>query len=119
HWADPLLSLLVALLIMRSGWFVVKKATHILLEGSPDSIDIDAVKNKIIADIKTVSDVHHVHTWSLTNDKHLMSLHIKVDEYVDNYDVLRETKKLILNHFPVFHTTIQIEHLDCPDDNCC
>lgn len=119
YWADPLLSLLVALLIMRSGWFVVKKATHILLEGSPQSIDVDAVKSIIITNIKTITDVHHVHIWSLTNDKHLMSLHIKVDEHMDDYDVLRETKKLILNHFPVFHTTIQIEHLDCPDDNCC
>ncbi len=118
HWADPLLSLLVALLIMRSGWFVVKKATHILLEGSPDGIDSDGLKNKIITDIKTVTDVHHIHIWSLTNDKHLMSLHIKVDEHVNDYDVLRETKALILNNFPVFHTTIQIEHLDCPDDNC-
>jgi cobalt-zinc-cadmium efflux system protein len=118
HWADPLLSLLVALLIMRSGWFVVKKATHILLEGSPDVIDIEAVKNKIIADIKTVTDVHHVHTWSLTNDKHLMSLHIKVNEHVDDYDVLWETKELIQHNFPIFHTTIQIEHLDCPDDSC-
>lgn len=118
HWADPLLSLLVALLIMRSGWFVVKKATHILLEGSPQAIDIDAVKNKIITEIKTVTDVHHVHTWSLTNDKHLMSLHIKVVEHVDDYDVLKKTKELILHNFPVFHTTIQIEHLDCPDDNC-
>ncbi|GAA4812097.1 cation transporter [Marinicella pacifica] len=118
NWADPLLSLLVALLIMRSGWFVVKKATHILLEGSPDVIDIEAVKNKIIADIKTVTDVHHVHTWSLTNDKHLMSLHIKVNEHVDDYDVLWETKELIQHNFPIFHTTIQIEHLDCPDDSC-
>ena len=118
NWADPLLSLLVALLIMRSGWFVVKKATHILLEGSPDTIDIDAVKNKIFSDIKTVTDVHHVHTWSLTNDKHLMSLHIKVDEHVDDYDVLWETKELIQHNFPIFHTTIQIEHLDCPDDSC-
>lgn len=118
HWADPLLSLLVALLIMRSGWFVVKKATHILLEGSPDVIDIEAIKNKIIADIKTVTDVHHVHTWSLTNDKHLMSLHIKVNEHVDDYDVLWETKELIQHNFPIFHTTIQIEHLDCPDDGC-
>lgn len=118
YWADPLLSLLVALLIMRSGWFVVKKATHILLEGSPDTIDIDAVKNKIISDIKTVTDVHHVHTWSLTNDKHLMSLHIKVNEHVDDYDVLWETKELIQHNFPIFHTTIQIEHLDCPDESC-
>src|SRR5690606_34909524 len=118
YWADPLLSLLVALLIMRSGWFVVKKATHILLEGSPDTIDIDAVKNKIISDIKTVTDVHHVHTWSLTNDKHLMSLHIQVNEHVDDYDVLWETKELIQHNFPIFHTTIQIEHLDCPDESC-
>ncbi|KAA3638041.1 MAG: cation transporter [Proteobacteria bacterium] len=118
NWADPLLSLLVAMLIIRSGWQVVKKATHILLEGSPNNIDTDAVKNKIIADIKTVIDVHHIHTWSLTNDKHLMSLHIKVDEHVDDYDVLREIKELIERNFPIFHTTIQIEHLDCPDDAC-
>ncbi len=117
-WADPVLSVLVAVLILKSGWQVVKKSAHILIEGSPAGVDEQAVKQQLIQDIPSVVDVHHMHVWSLTNDINLMTLHVTVDEIQTETDVLKAIKSTLLSHFDIQHTTIQVEHLPCPDDDC-
>jgi len=117
-WADPVLSVLVALLILRSGWHVVKKSAHILIEGSPADINEEAVKQQLIKDIPSVNDVHHIHVWSLTNDINLMTLHVTIDEIQTETDVLKSIKSSLNKHFDIQHTTIQVEHLPCPDDDC-
>ncbi|TDR16773.1 cation diffusion facilitator family transporter [Marinicella litoralis] len=118
YWADPVLSVLVAVLILRSGWHVVKKSAHILIEGSPDEVDEAKVKQQLIADIPSVVDVHHIHVWSLTNDINLMTLHVTIDEIQTETDVLKAIKTSLKQHFEIQHTTIQVEHLPCPDDDC-
>ncbi len=118
YLADPILSILVALLIMKSGLAVVKKSAHILVEGSPDSVDEAVVKSLLVAEVDSVVDVHHIHVWSLTNDINLMTLHVQVDEIQHDSDVLKAIKSLLKEHFDVRHTTIQVEHLPCPDDDC-
>ncbi|WP_154223714.1 cation diffusion facilitator family transporter [Marinicella rhabdoformis] len=118
HWADPVLSLLVAILIVKSGWAVVKKSAHILIEGAPANWDPDEVKRHIIDSIDTVTGVHHIHAWSLTNEIQLITLHVQVSEVVDDADVLRQIKDLLNTQFDIQHSTVQIEHLPCPDDGC-
>ena len=118
HIADPILSVLVALLIIKSGWSVVKKSAHILLEGAPANIDEATVKQLLLSEIPAVIDVHHIHVWSLTNDIKLMTLHVQVDEIQHETDVLKLIKMLLQEHFEIQHTTIQVEHLPCPDDGC-
>lgn len=117
-WADPVLSILVAMLIIKSGWHVVKKSAHILIEGSPADIDEGKVKQQLIKDIPSVIDVHHIHVWSLTNDIALMTLHVTIDEIQTDLDVLKQIKSSLKQHFAIQHTTIQVEHLPCPDDDC-
>ncbi len=118
HIADPILSVLVALLIIKSGWSVVKKSAHILLEGAPANIDEATVKQLLLSEIPAVIDVHHIHVWSLTNDIKIMTLHVQVDEIQHETDVLKLIKTLLQEHFEIQHTTIQVEHLPCPDDGC-
>ena len=118
HWADPVLSLLVALLIVKSGWGVVKKSAHILIEGAPADWIKEDVKEKLINTIDTVIDVHHMHAWSLTNDIQLLTLHVQVSEVVNDADVLKQIKELLSTHFNIKHSTVQIEHLPCPDKDC-
>ncbi len=117
-WADPVLSVLVALLILKSGWQVVKKSAHILIEGTPAGVDEQQVKQQLIKDIPAVIDVHHMHVWSLTNDINLMTLHVTINEIQIETDVLKLIKSCLKHHFDVQHTTIQVEHLPCPDDDC-
>ncbi|MCB1584220.1 MAG: cation transporter [Xanthomonadales bacterium] len=118
NWADPVLSVLVALLILKSGLAVVKKSAHILIEGTPAHIDENEVRKLLVEKIATVTDVHHVHAWSLTNDINLMTLHVEINKVLHDTDVLKHIKQVIEQNFNIQHTTIQVEHLPCPDDEC-
>ena len=63
---DPLLSILVAVIIVRSGWRVVVDAGHILLEGAPQELDTRAIGPDLVANVTGVDSVHHLHVWSIT-----------------------------------------------------
>ena len=74
---DPILSVLVGLLVLRSAWRLVAEAGHILLEGAPAGVDAREIGPDIIANVPNVSDVHHVHVWSLTERKRMVTLHAR------------------------------------------
>ncbi|WP_275288651.1 cation diffusion facilitator family transporter [Halomonas elongata] len=106
---DPLLSLLVAALILRSAWKLTRESGHILLEGTPEGLDVEQVKRELAERLPEVRDVHHVHAWSLTPGHHLMSLHAILDEGADQERVLVEIKTMLSDAFAVEHSTIQVE----------
>lgn len=114
---DPILSLFVALLILRSAWMVVKESTHILLEGTPQDIDIEILQTAIIDAIPCVRDVHHVHVWSLTPEHPLLTLHVNVDPDADSTQVLQRVKQVLQDRFQIHHSTIQIEPAHCVDEH--
>jgi cobalt-zinc-cadmium efflux system protein len=112
---DPLLSVLVALLIFKSAWGLVKKSVHVLLEGVPDWLDIDDFKKELKKKVPLVQGVHHVHAWCLTSEHPLMTLHIDVCKGTDHEKVLKSVKSFINKQFGIDHTTIQIENGACID----
>ena len=112
---DPLLSLLVALLILRSAWMVVRQSTHVLLEGTPSEIDVSQLKSELVDRVPEVDDVHHVHVWTLASGKLVMTLHAHVRTDADGEQVLRALVSLCRQRFGVDHVTIQIEHGRCAD----
>ncbi|ESV30686.1 cation transporter, partial [Staphylococcus epidermidis APO27] len=65
-WADPLASVIVAVLVLISGWRVTKDAVHVLMEGTPKNVEIDAVI-KTIENIPGVNNMHDLHVWSITS----------------------------------------------------
>src|SRR5699024_10932827 len=78
-WADPLASVIVAVLVLRSGYFVTKSGLHVLMEGTPENADMDDVvepiKNK-----KGIEGIHDLHVWSITSGLIALSCHAVVDE---------------------------------------
>lgn len=114
---DPILSLFVALLILRSAWMVVKESTHILLEGTPQDIDVERLQTAIVEAIPSVRDVHHVHVWSLTPEHPLLTLHVNVDPDADSTQVLQRVKKVLEDRFQIHHSTIQVELAHCVDEH--
>ena len=62
---DPILSVVVALLILRSAWYLVKRSAHILLEGAPEWLDQDSMQNRLVERIPAINSIHHVHVWGL------------------------------------------------------
>lgn len=106
---DPLLSVLVACIILRSAWFLVRESGHILLEGAPDHLDVDKISADLVAAVPGVEDVHHVHAWSLTPDRPMLTLHARIADLSDSERVTRAIRLRLRERFGVDHVTVQIE----------
>jgi cobalt-zinc-cadmium efflux system protein len=112
---DPLLSLLVAAIIVRSGWKVVAAAGHILLEGAPEELDTRAIGPDLIANVEGVEDVHHVHVWSITQARRMVTLHALICETENSDRVVKDIKARLKEHFRLGHATVEIERGACAD----
>ncbi|HEY4343483.1 MAG TPA: cation diffusion facilitator family transporter [Parvibaculum sp.] len=114
---DPLLSVLVALLILRSAWNVTRDSAHILMEGTPTGLDPEAIKADLIAHVDGVADVHHVHAWSLGSGRPVATLHARLTPLADAHAAMTGIKARLGSHFGIGHATVQIEPGDCLDDH--
>jgi len=112
---DPLLSMVVALLILRSAWNVVSKAGHILLEGTPEDLDAVHIREVLKEEIGEVEDVHHIHIWSLTPGYPLLTMHVNVKAGSDYVLALQRIKHVLVTRFNIQHSTVQLEQEHCTD----
>ncbi|HVY18425.1 MAG TPA: cation diffusion facilitator family transporter [Rhodopila sp.] len=116
---DPLLSVLVALLVLRSAWAVIRRAAHILLEGTPEGFDAGQIRDAVAVAHPDVHDVHHVHVWSLTPERSLATLHVRVRGDASPGPVLRAVTRMLGDRFGLHHATVQIETENCPEGADC
>ena len=116
HWypADPLLSLAVSVLILRSGWQLTRDSAQVLLEGTPPGFDAAAVEREL-AGLPNVRSVHHIHAWSLTGETPIVTLHADCDDEADRQVVLETVTRTLRRRFGVEHVTVQIEYGECVD----
>lgn len=112
---DPLLSVLVALLIVRAAWGTLRRAWHVLMEGTPEDLDVPELRRALAEAVPGVSDIHHVHAWSLVPGRTLMTLHAGISEEADHDEVLHGLQRALAERFGVDHATIQIERNHCTD----
>ena len=112
---DPLLSLVVAAIIVRSGWQVVAEAGHILLEGAPGELDTRAIGPDLVAHVKGIEGVHHVHVWSITQSRRMVTLHACIGEKQNSDKAVRNIKARLKERFGLDHATIEIERGECAD----
>ncbi len=112
---DPILSVLVALLILRGAWEVVRQSAHILVEGTPVGIDVDELRSALHEAVPAVTDIHHVHVWSLTAERPLLTMHAVVAPETDRDAVLRDLVETLRGRFGIGHATVQVETGPCPD----
>ena len=113
---DPILSVVVAMLILRSAWQLVKRSGHILLEGAPEWLDVEELQEKVVAAVPQVSEVHHVHVWGLTQQHLMLTMHVVLNEMVgDTTPVVRKVKESLKTDFGISHSTIEVEFGDCAD----
>ena len=116
--ADPLLSILVALIILRSAWSVTAESAHILLEGAPAGIDLHHVIHDLEDNVDGVTDVHHAHLWSLDGRRSMMTLHARISESSRAEDVIGRIKIRLASVHGIGHATVEIETGDCATENC-
>lgn len=106
--ADPIISVLVALLILKSAWGIIKHSVHILMEGTPITIDQEKVK-EALTEIDGVINIHDLHIWTITSGLDSLSCHILIEDNRDSQEILQQAISKINEKFHIEHTTIQIE----------
>jgi len=115
---DPILSVLMSVLIVRSAWSLLRESTRILMEHAPDSIDLDRMRAALVGTVPGVRDVHDLHCWSLTSGQTMLTLHVALGDGAEAAAVLEEAKRVLEKDFAVSHSALQLERGDCPDKLC-
>jgi len=118
---DPLASMLIAILILLSGWGIVRETVSILLESTPRDIDMSVLVRDMQA-MRGVKSVHDLHVWSISSSLRALSAHILTDDVSISRgaQIQRDINLLLLNKYQIAHATIQLECEGCePDDLFC
>jgi len=106
--ADPIISVLVSLLILRGAWGIITHSVHILMEGTPVTIDQEEVK-RTLEEIEGVRDVHDLHIWTITSGLDSLTCHLLIEDGKDAQVILQQAIHKIEEKFKIKHTTIQVE----------
>ena len=112
---DPLLSVLVALLLFRSAWSLVRESAHLLLEGVPGDLDRDGIARDLADNVQGLREVHHMHLWSLDGSKNVATLHACLADGVDSQRAVREIKLRLSKRHGIEHATVEPEFGRCAD----
>ena len=101
---DPVLSVAVAFLILKSAWMLVKHSAHVLLEGSPEWFDIDKMQENLVGGIPEICGVHHVHVWGLTPQDLMLTMHVNlVAEPQNPTEIVRRIKQFLRENYSIGH----------------
>jgi len=113
---DPILSIAVAMLILRSAWSLLKRSAHVLLEGAPDWLDVADMQERLVANVPDVSGIHHVHVWGLTPQQLMLTMHVTLAVNVPSQsDVVRRVKAFVEQEYGIGHSTVEVEIDGCAD----
>jgi len=110
-WADPLASIAIAALIVRSSWSLLREAVSVLMEWAPEHVDVQAIQRQLAA-MPGVIAVHDLHVWTITSGMVALSGHVVAGEGRERGKLLQEVSDLLHERFGIDHATIQIESED-------
>jgi cobalt-zinc-cadmium efflux system protein len=108
-YADPLVSLAIAALVLASSWTVLRDSTAILLESAPAGMDAGEIGSAMVG-VPGVQEVHDLHVWTITSGFPSLSAHVLVPEGDDCHAVRRRLEAMLDERFGLTHTTLQVEH---------
>jgi cobalt-zinc-cadmium efflux system protein len=115
---DPIITILLALLMLWSSWSLVKEAVGILLERSPGHIALDEIEQALKL-LPGVRDIHDLHVWTLSSGSVSLSVHLVGDAKGDMGEILHEATHILEEKFSITHTTIQVEPEGSPSTDHC
>ena len=116
---DPLLSLLVSVLILRSAWGLTRESADVLLQSVPPGFDVKHIEAELIGHVPGLIEVHHVHVWSMTGERPTITLHACLAPGAQGYGVPKLIHERLRARLQVEPTTVQIEELDSCDTPTC
>ncbi|PIE87603.1 MAG: cation transporter [Bacteroidetes bacterium] len=115
YWIDPLITVLVGIYIIWHTWGVVKQTVDILMQNTPDDIDLDEIKTSV-ENIEGIDNMHHVHAWRLNDTQTHLEAHINLKNNVDMKTMMQikgEAEHLLREHFHIHHLTLQLGYECC------
>ena len=115
---DPIISMVIGIIIVLAAWSIFRDGLRVLMEATPKDIDI----KKLVDNLKRITgvrDVHDVHVWSVSPEKHMMSCHVLIDDLrTSEADTIRSKIEKVLNEqFNIEHATLQMECRQCGNDD--
>ena len=113
---DPILSILVSVLILRSAWALLRNALHILLEGAPENAKPQEIQTYLMGAVAGLAAVRHVHVWLITSGKALATLHVQPKDGTDPRHLVKTVEAELAKRFDIQHATIAIDWPDMPHD---
>lgn len=117
---DSIISIVIGTMLIFSAWRVVKDAFHVLLEGVPEGVNFDKVKEAIISQNSLIKAVDDLHIWAISSQMSALSCHIVIEEcdLDKSMQIVEEIKKILKERFQIEHATIETELVEClPDKN--
>jgi len=114
NWIDPVLSLVIAALILWSSAGIVRETLNILLEGTPRNVDLSHIRAGMEG-VSGVLNVHDLHCWSLGSQSRALACHVTINDIPpsESAAILARLRHVLKDHFNICHTTIQFEHENC------
>lgn len=109
------MSLLVSLLILRGAFVLLKRSSHILLEGVPEGVAPEEIRAALATADPAIAEVHHLHVWQIASGSRMATLHARLREGGDAQQALRAVQQVLRERFSITHVTVQIESSDCFD----
>jgi cobalt-zinc-cadmium efflux system protein len=116
---DPLLSILVAVLILRSAAMLVRESGHILLESAPPELDRSQMAQRLVGAVPGLKDIHHVHVWSLSEDRRMATFHARLAAGAAPDAVLADIRARLKSDFAIDHVTVEIEGAEAAGSEAC
>ena len=113
-WTDAAMTLLIAGYVLYHGLHEIPKVIHLLMEGTPENINIQDV----ISGMETqagVQNVHHVHIWQLDEQRNALEAHVVIDDQGRMDEIKRELKQILKDRFSIDHSTLEFEHQNCSE----
>jgi len=107
-WADPVASILIAVLVVYSAWALLKESVAVLMQRAPGHVDIDELRAGILA-LDGVAGVCELHVWTITSGMDSMSAHVVVEDGRGDRLMLQQVRDLVHERFGIDHVTIQLE----------
>ena len=108
YLADPIIGIGLALFMIPRTWTIIKKAIHILMEGSPYNISHEEVKNSIL-NLRGVTGIFDLHIWTISSGIHALSAHVVIIDPSRSHEILQEINSILEKRFKITHATIQLE----------
>jgi cobalt-zinc-cadmium efflux system protein len=116
NWIDPVLSLIIAALILWSSIGIVRETLNILLEGTPRGVSLSEIRSSMEA-VEGVVNVHDLHVWCLGSHSSAMACHVTIADIPPSESacILVKLNHVLREHFHISHTTVQFEHEGCEE----